>query len=31
MLDRLGYFDLAVRELTLGRVAGASCWWPGRC
>ena len=23
MLDRLGYFDLAVRELTLGRVAGA--------
>jgi transporter family-2 protein len=23
VLDRLGYFDLAVRELTLGRVAGA--------
>ena len=23
MLDRLGYFDLASRELTLGRVAGA--------
>ena len=23
LLDRLGYFDLAVRELTLGRVAGA--------
>jgi transporter family-2 protein len=23
MLDRLGYFDLAVRDLTLGRVAGA--------
>ncbi len=24
LLDRLGYFDLAVRELTLGRVAGAA-------
>ena len=23
LLDRLGYFDLAVRELTLGRVGGA--------
>jgi transporter family-2 protein len=23
LLDRLGYFDLAVRELTLGRIAGA--------
>jgi transporter family-2 protein len=23
VLDRMGYFDLAVRELTLGRVAGA--------
>jgi len=23
IIDRLGYFDLAVRELTLGRVAGA--------
>jgi transporter family-2 protein len=23
ILDRMGYFDLAVRELTLGRVAGA--------
>ena len=23
LIDRLGYFDLAVRELTLGRVAGA--------
>ena len=23
LLDRMGYFDLAVRELTLGRVAGA--------
>ena len=23
ILDRLGYFDLVVRELTLGRVAGA--------
>jgi bacterial/archaeal transporter family-2 protein len=24
LLDRLGYFDLAVRELTLGRVGGAA-------
>ena len=23
LLDRLGYFDLAVRELTLGRIGGA--------
>jgi transporter family-2 protein len=23
LLDRFGYFDLAVRELTVGRVAGA--------
>ncbi len=23
-LDRLGYFDLAVREITLGRMAGAA-------
>jgi transporter family-2 protein len=23
LLDRMGYFDLAVREITLGRKAGA--------
>jgi transporter family-2 protein len=23
VLDRMGYFDLAVREITLGRMAGA--------
>ena len=31
LLDRVGFLGMAVREISLGRVAGASCCWPGRC